>query len=1182
MSASTAKKHPSDAFHTILLPSLPAASQNLLLAVLDLMQAVTAFAERNAMPPRKLARTLGIYVFGLAPRDALWKDWQELDFMARAAGDALEGCLRAYLRTQKELPPRLRDVIEGYPAGPNGGKGKQRAVVRIEIESRGRWGRVELPDSNDQRTGRIGSSERPIARRRPLELMKTAFELGIASEPELDDGAQAAWQRLKEEASSRGLKSVLSSEIRRILDLVNAEHEEASSPTPRLRSISAYDSRTASPALLNGTPVLAPGTPTPRRIVTPSWNDFATSGFSNGADEFGLVGPDQSGGLSSSTAVNASSSRSGTQTRPSFKLVGVDFFETDEELEDLWLDTLVDDGACASWPSFVFAELSTEALAAIRQLSPPPPSSSAHKLSHILISERLISIEPQPAPLLDVPNTTTRPSSVAGSTMSRRWRRASSIFTISGKSRARDDDEAITPKISQQQQPQKGLQSVPPTSRPVSINTHTDSASELGRASSRSNKRRSMFFSPRERDSAPPLPTKFSLESLRAASASAEAPLPMASTGRTSSPPPPSSFAVTPDSPPLMSIEQAVAATEHVAVPAQPPTAEVIAAVAPGHAATVVARPTSSSNAKRQSTNSQSSISKRMLAGLASVPGLAAVVPYHQAPEGAATEQPPTATDRPSLSVPEESPVIRQDTPVLHISKTFDAVSPGAAEAVSPDAAEAASKPPLVDEDQAQSEVKEGSSSQDIIPATVATLGPPPALAPEASVDAPDAQDHPSSSVRLANARGNDIAAYAEHPPQTDLEQDVTHPLQDEPTLESAASTEPLASHAQEPGMLHSTIPDETTHGVQDSPTISLSPPPPEPLALAVPPAHGHPAMTDEVTQNTPTTSSATAGGLRVFVPRRKLSLTYFCSDANLLSSPPTSVTALPASPPLAATSSRSDETAASSSLSPAGNAAPRSPTPSGSSGKSTSKKLLDSVGGFLRRKSSSEKEQNRLAREEKAQQKEEVRLRKLEEEETKREAKTKKAPQPVSSVKKRVQEIEAETGIGLGLATSPSRRSLAQSSPTSATRRSSLAPAPLTLPPQEPAHHDAKLPATLEALPSALPTPTPSAPGADTVDMLVKSNVEDDPFLASSTAPSAPPTFALPPAPAPPTPVNEDTAAGEALIGLDANGQATPVKSSLGPLIDDATPVKDVDVPSSELHGHSDAGTVAQSVERQ
>lgn len=90
----------------------------------------------------------------------------------------------------------------------------------------------------------------------------------------------------------------------------------------------------------------------------------------------------------------------------------------------------------------------------------------------------------------------------------------------------------------------------------------------------------------------------------------------------------------------------------------------------------------------------------------------------------------------------------------------------------------------------------------------------------------------------------------------------------------------------------------------------------------------------------------------------------------------------------------------------------PKSPALSTGSTSSTSRKFLGQVGGFLRRKKSSnlgtptsraEKEAALRATEEAKQ------LRKVQEEELRREVKARKAATPVSSVKKRVKEIEEE-----------------------------------------------------------------------------------------------------------------------------------------------------------------------------
>lgn len=154
--------------------------------------------------------------------------------------------------------------------------------------------------------------------------------------------------------------------------------------------------------------------------------------------------------------------------------------------------------------------------------------------------------------------------------------------------------------------------------------------------------------------------------------------------------------------------------------------------------------------------------------------------------------------------------------------------------------------------------------------------------------------------------------------------------------------------------------------------------------------------------------------------------------------------------------------------------------SPSGSPTASSSKKFLGSkaIGGLLRRKKSTVEEKLTKAQLKEAKKQEEKELKK-------------RVPQPVSSVKKRVLEIEAEAkGKQIDSAAlvggSPGKSTSGQSSPVAA------APVAVVSPPvQEPkaladlpplpveasleTALETKAPAPLEELPSALPTPIPT-----------------------------------------------------------------------------------------------------------
>lgn len=77
-----------------LLDKIPAANARLLTTVLELFANIAAHSKANGMPPRRLAGTLGAYIFGLPDDetfDATYIEWQR-------ATNATEHLLLAYVR----------------------------------------------------------------------------------------------------------------------------------------------------------------------------------------------------------------------------------------------------------------------------------------------------------------------------------------------------------------------------------------------------------------------------------------------------------------------------------------------------------------------------------------------------------------------------------------------------------------------------------------------------------------------------------------------------------------------------------------------------------------------------------------------------------------------------------------------------------------------------------------------------------------------------------------------------------------------------------------------------------------------------------------------------------------------------------------------------------------------------
>ncbi|GAA5889564.1 hypothetical protein JCM5296_005986 [Sporobolomyces johnsonii] len=494
-SFSASPRHPHSSFSTLLLPSLPPSSASLLTSTLILLQSVSAFAEQNAMPSRKLCRSIGIYLFGLTWPEKRWDGGlDELYTTWRRAGDALEGCLKAFLWEQKDLPPRLAELVEDYPqwverarsGAGDGGMGRKIRVVKVEVESTGEWKKAGEVAVNDQETGYLvggGTDEKPLARRAPVEILLAAFESVEAEGAGDADEGRRMWRVICKKGKEDGAKSVLDEETVRVLELLGlasakntASIDEPASNTLRRRRRSFLEASTGPLYSLSEETSTPRGSPTytsfpnksannilssPRRIVTPNWNDFAATGFSNvqpfdAADEFGLFKPSkQSAPSRSQTVAVRGSSRSSTtvaapKAKATSKIVSVSLFDLDEEFADVWLDTLVESrttlSPLASWPSLVVAPLRSTLLAQLSALDPPLSQSGSTSLEHLhlLISEKPLSSTSTPVEALSRQSSLQRAHSSGAQprvsksdtgdtvlTLSpRRWsRRASAIFT---------------------------------------------------------------------------------------------------------------------------------------------------------------------------------------------------------------------------------------------------------------------------------------------------------------------------------------------------------------------------------------------------------------------------------------------------------------------------------------------------------------------------------------------------------------------------------------------------------------------------------------------------------------------------------------------------------------------------------------------------------------------------------
>lgn len=458
LSATSRASYPHSSFSAHLLPLLPPQSQSLLISTLTTIQSVSAFSEQNAMTSRRLCRLIGYYLFAPPTRDQN-QGWEVLYEKWRESGMVLEGCLKAFLWEQDDLPPRLQELVNDFgrfvarsrTGDPDAGLGGRKVrVLRVEVVHRGEgWKRVgeEGEGVNDQETGYLigGQREGRYARRRPIEIMLDAFEaVNEASQGEETD----TWGIVREKGKGEGWKEVLDDETVRVFDLLGlstTSSESSTAPSPRRHQSDA------SPFQLSALEESPPsGSPSfsnfpnrsvahfssqeqQNRVVTPSWTDFTQTGFSTGtsnlSNEFGQFKSE----LKSSSHGDAVRR---TPRRGESKIVKIEWMEIDEEFSDVWLDTLVEStttsSPVSSWPSILVAPFRPSLLASL------PLESSPNQHLHLFIYEKLLPLVDAPplppAPVLQRNQSSNsrkarNDSSETSSLNPRKWtKRASSIF----------------------------------------------------------------------------------------------------------------------------------------------------------------------------------------------------------------------------------------------------------------------------------------------------------------------------------------------------------------------------------------------------------------------------------------------------------------------------------------------------------------------------------------------------------------------------------------------------------------------------------------------------------------------------------------------------------------------------------------------------------------------------------
>lgn len=376
------------------------------------------------MPAHRLCYLLGAYAFGLAtppPPSSISSsaganrvEWEDYSRLWSEAGRALEGCLKAYLREQTDLPPRLQELIEDYStwvSDENDAPSRHVRTIKalkLEVESVGEWESAGAVRSNSQSTGlgTDGNTGRP-ARRRPGEILAAAMgsDLPAGQHDDNDDAEVRAWNALSRllqaaDYSPEPNLAPFDEETARVLKLLNLDRSTADpacemGTTPSRRSVNSPHRRTRSSvdpadlpsptrpltAFLSPSPSMPTISPGGKLRSSPSWHDFSTQGFTQSSLDL------------SSDLYDPSKNRVAPAPRmykpapPTSRITSISTIDVEEDFVAVWLDSLSESATtsspAASWPSILLSPLSPAAQSEV--------GDSSSRIAALLIVEALLT-----------------------------------------------------------------------------------------------------------------------------------------------------------------------------------------------------------------------------------------------------------------------------------------------------------------------------------------------------------------------------------------------------------------------------------------------------------------------------------------------------------------------------------------------------------------------------------------------------------------------------------------------------------------------------------------------------------------------------------------------------------------------------------------------------------------------
>ncbi|KAI9435839.1 hypothetical protein H4582DRAFT_1796100, partial [Lactarius indigo] len=453
---------PSDAFSKSLIPQLPLAHSELLLATLDIISSLSAHGEANGSSGSRLSRFLGLWLL-TAEHSPEGDDWATFYDRWDRAGRILEHLFLARIRGEAhQLPRRLTELVEQYPYASDPDASDDSLLPRPRFSTRDYDALLVRLD-----TEYIGALK---PRSHPLRLIADALRAQSAPESanvedaDLWDSIRKASLILDSPGGTGDLahtepipnfSNVFSDETIRLLSLIPADISDKNKHTPtfvllspispgRPRSFSLPDSPRSptqvdhSHASPPGRPTVAPSpnanpstAPTTASPETPTdWLQFSNKGFGSISPTRDLVATlwdndvevtvPPPAPLSRKSSRRAHSRRSSVdspsaQTHvpplpaapalPASKATLIARVKLNEAFVDFWADALFDP-ISKPWLRFVLCQL--KPLPSVLASSTPTPT-------WLIIEQRFVRHAPAHPPKEEIEAPTTPPRPRASS-----------------------------------------------------------------------------------------------------------------------------------------------------------------------------------------------------------------------------------------------------------------------------------------------------------------------------------------------------------------------------------------------------------------------------------------------------------------------------------------------------------------------------------------------------------------------------------------------------------------------------------------------------------------------------------------------------------------------------------------------------------------------------------------------